>query len=47
MNNRHLTVIFNAHTEDNYDSESVLKTSFKVVGGKLIGKNIKQQVLWT
>lgn len=36
-----LTVIFIAHTEDNYDSEGVLKTSFKVVGGKLIGQNIK------
>lgn len=36
-----LVVIFNAHTEDNYDSEGVLKTSFKVVGGKLIGQNIK------
>lgn len=36
-----LVVIFNAHTEDNYDSEGTLKTSFKVVGGKLIGQNIK------
>lgn len=36
-----LVVIINAHTEDNYDSEGVLKTSFKVVGGKLIGQNIK------
>lgn len=36
-----LTVIIVAHDQDDYDSEGGLKTSFKVVGGKLIGQNIK------
>lgn len=36
-----LVIIINAHTQDDYDSDGVLKTSFKVVGGKLIGQNIK------
>lgn len=36
-----LTVIFMAHTEDKYDSEGVLKTSFKVIGGKLVGEKIE------
>jgi len=35
-----LTVVIFAHSEDNYDSNQVLRTSFKVVGGKLIGQNI-------
>jgi len=42
-----LTVITFAHTEDNYDSNSVLQTSFKVVGGKLIGQNIKPEARFT
>ena len=42
-----LTVIILSHTEDNYDSEGVLKTSFKVVGGRLIGQNIKPEARFT
>jgi hypothetical protein len=36
-----LAVIIVAHDQDDYDAEGGLKTSFKVVGGKLIGQNIK------
>lgn len=35
-----LTVIMLAHTEDNYDSDGVLKTSFKVVGGRIMRDKI-------
>lgn len=38
-----LTVIILSHTEDNYDAEGTLKSTFKVVGGKLIGQNIKPE----
>lgn len=36
-----LTVVVLAHVENNYDSDGVLRTSFKVPGGKLIGEKIK------
>jgi len=42
-----LTVIILGHTEDNYDSDGILKSSFKVVGGKLIGQNIKPEARFT
>ena len=42
-----LTVVVTSHTEDNYDSEGVLRTSFKVPGGKLIGGNIKVEGMFT
>lgn len=42
-----LTVVIVSHTEDNYDSDGVLKTSFKVPGGKLIGQNIKVESMFT
>jgi len=35
-----LTFIILAHTEDNYDANSVLKTSFKVIGGKIMKDKI-------
>lgn len=38
-----LNIVVIAHTENNYDSDGVLKTSFKVPGGKLIGQNIKPE----
>lgn len=38
-----LFVIVISHTEDNYDAEGTLRTSFKVPGGKLIGQNIKPE----
>lgn len=38
-----LFVIVCSHTENNYDSEGTLRTSFKVPGGKLIGQNIKPE----
>jgi len=42
-----LTIVVVAHTEENYDSDGVLKTSFKVPGGKLIGGNIKVEGMFT
>jgi hypothetical protein len=36
-----LSIIITAHTEDAYDAAGALKTSFKVIGGKLIGEKIK------
>lgn len=42
-----LTVIILGHTEDNTDLDGVRKTSFKVVGGKLIGQNIKPEARFT
>ena len=36
-----LTVLIMAHEQSDYDAEGSLQTSFKVVGGKLIGQNIK------
>lgn len=38
-----LTIVMTSHVEDQYDSDGTLKTSFKVVGGKLIGQNIKPE----
>lgn len=38
-----LNIIVMAHVENNYDSDGVLRTSFKVPGGKLIGQNIKPE----
>ncbi len=38
-----LVVIVMSHVENNYDSDGVLKTSYKVPGGKLIGQNIKPE----
>lgn len=35
-----LFIIILAHTEDNYDSDGILKTSFKVVGGKIMRDKI-------
>lgn len=42
-----LTIIVMAHVENNYDSDGVLRTSFKVPGGKLIGQNIKVEGMFT
>ena len=42
-----LTIVVTAHTEDNYDSDGVIRTSFKVPGGKLIGQNIKVESMFT
>ncbi|HSH50589.1 MAG TPA: AAA family ATPase [Bacteroidales bacterium] len=42
-----LTVVVMAHVENNYDSDGVLRTSFKVPGGKLIGQNIKVEGMFT
>ena len=42
-----LTVFTLAHTEENYDTDGELRTSFKVVGGKLIGQNIKPEARFT
>lgn len=38
-----LTVVVMSHVEHNYDSDGILKTSYKVPGGKLIGQNIKPE----
>lgn len=38
-----LTIVVMSHVENNYDSDGVLKTSYKVPGGKLIGQNIKPE----
>ena len=38
-----LTIVVMSHTEDNYDSEGVLKTSFKVPAGKAIGNQFKPE----
>ena len=35
-----LTIIILAHTDDNYDSDGVLKSSFKVIGGKIMRDKI-------
>ena len=35
-----LTVVVMSHTEDNYDAEGELRTSFKVIGGKLIKEKV-------
>jgi hypothetical protein len=35
-----LTVVIMAHIEDNYDAEGELRTSFKVIGGKLIKEKV-------
>jgi len=35
-----LTVVIMAHTEDAYDTDGELRTSFKVIGGKLIKEKI-------
>jgi len=35
-----LTVIILAHTETTMDDEGIRRTSFKVIGGKLIGEKI-------
>jgi len=42
-----LTVVVMAHVENNYDSDGVLRTSFKVPGGKLIGEKIKVEGMFT
>lgn len=42
-----LTIIVTAHVENSYDAEGVLRTSFMVVGGKLIGEKIKVEGLFT
>lgn len=42
-----LTVIVMAHVENNYDSDGVRITSFKVPGGKLIGEKIKVEGMFT
>lgn len=42
-----LTVVVTAHVENNYDSDGVLRTSFKVPGGKLIGEKIKVEGMFT
>ena len=42
-----LTVIVMAHVENNYDSDGILRTSFKVPGGKLIGEKIKVEGMFT
>ena len=36
-----------AHVENNYDSDGILRTSFKVPGGKLIGEKIKVEGMFT
>lgn len=38
-----LSVVVMSHVENSYDSDGVLKTSYKVPGGKLIGQNIKPE----
>ena len=38
-----LTVIITGHLESKEDSDGGIKSSFKVVGGKLIGQNIKPE----
>ena len=38
-----LTCVVISHTENAYDSDGILKSSFKVPGGKLIGQNIKPE----
>jgi len=38
-----LSIVVMSHVEHNYDSDGVLKTSYKVPGGKLIGQNIKPE----
>lgn len=38
-----LTIVVLSHTEDNYDSEGMLKTSFKVPAGKLVGKTFEPE----
>jgi len=35
-----LTVVITAHSEDNYDVEGELKSSFKVIGGKLVKEKL-------
>ena len=35
-----LTVVIMAHSEDNYDVEGELKSSFKVIGGKLVKEKL-------
>jgi|SRR5690554_1105671 len=42
-----LTIVVMAHVENNYDSDGVLRTSFKVPGGKLIGEKIKVEGMFT
>lgn len=42
-----LTVIITAHTESNYDDEGVMRTSFKVIGGKLIGQKFEPESRFT
>jgi hypothetical protein len=36
-----ITVIVTAHVQNDYDSTGELRTSFKVIGGKLIGEKIE------
>jgi len=38
-----LTVVVMSHIENNYDAEGALRTSFKVIGGKLVGEKIKPE----
>ena len=42
-----LTIVVMAHVENNYESDGVLRTSFKVPGGKLIGEKIKVEGMFT
>lgn len=42
-----LTLVFLGHVENNYDSDGVLRTSFKVPGGKLVGQTILPESLFT
>lgn len=42
-----LTVIVIAHVENAYDSDGVLRTSFMVPGGKLVGEKIKVEGMFT
>lgn len=38
-----LNVVVMGHTEDNYDNEGVLRTSFKVPAGKLVGRTFEPE----
>ena len=42
-----LTVIVISHIEDSYDSDNVLRTTFMVPGGKLVGGKIKVESMFT
>lgn len=38
-----LTIVVMSHVEDNYDSDGILKTSFKVPAGKLVGQTFQPE----